>query len=179
MKESYHHGDLRAALLEAGLDHLNRHDAETLSLRALARSVGVSATAVYRHFPDKTALVAALAREGLARLADAQKKAAAECRPSESAFAATGRAYVRFALENPALFRLTFASAPVESADEPTEAARMLRENAARRLPDGASAGHVEAEALRAWALVHGIAMLMLDGQIAADPDLVEALIPA
>ena len=61
---TYHHGDLRSALIQAGLTVLAGSDAEHLSLRELARSVGVSPTAVYRHFPDKNALLAALAESG-------------------------------------------------------------------------------------------------------------------
>ena len=71
-KKAYHHGDLRSALVEAGLRLLEARTADDLSLREVARAVGVSATAVYRHFPDKGALMAALAGEGLARLAEAQ-----------------------------------------------------------------------------------------------------------
>ena len=57
--ERYHHGDLRKALIKKGLERLRKGAAETLSLREIARSVGVSATAVYRHFPDKAALLSA------------------------------------------------------------------------------------------------------------------------
>ena len=66
-KKTYHHGDLHAALIEAGLKLLGEREADTLGLREVARAVGVSATAVYRHFPDKGALLSAMAREGLAR----------------------------------------------------------------------------------------------------------------
>jgi AcrR family transcriptional regulator len=72
-KRSYHHGDLRQALIEAGLTLLDVRAADALSLREVARAVGVSATAVYRHFPDKGALLDALAAEGLRKLADAQR----------------------------------------------------------------------------------------------------------
>lgn len=71
----YHHGDLRAALVAEGLLLIEEQDADDLSLRELARRVGVSATAVYRHFPDKAALMAALAGEALTRLAAAQRAA--------------------------------------------------------------------------------------------------------
>jgi AcrR family transcriptional regulator len=164
---------LRSALVEAGLALLAARDVEGLSLREVARSVGVSATAVYRHFPDKTALMAALARAGLDRMATAQAAASAAAGGGEAGFAATGRAYVGFALANPALFRLIFTtSALAHSAGEP-EAMRMLRANSAAMLPEGAGAAAVEAGALRAWALVHGLAMLMLDGQVPADEGLV------
>src|SRR6476469_1040818 len=97
-EKTYHHGDLRRALIDAGLELLESRDAEALSLREVARSVGVSATAVYRHFPDKNALLDALAAEGLGRLAAAQHKAADASGGGEAGFAATGAAYVRFAL---------------------------------------------------------------------------------
>ncbi len=134
-KKPYHHGDLRAALVAEGLRLLEGSDSDSLSLREIARNAGVSATSVYRHFPDKQALLAALAQEGLARLATAQREAAAQAGGGAHGFAATGRAYVRFALANPALFRLIFASAaqhglPVTGPDEP-DAMAFLRENAA------------------------------------------------
>ena len=72
-ERAYHHGDLRTALIDAGLAALEAADADAVSLRELARKVGVSATAVYRHFPDKKALLAALAAEGIARLGSAQR----------------------------------------------------------------------------------------------------------
>ena len=73
--KTYHHGDLRAALIEAGMALLAEREADTLGLREVARAVGVSATAVYRHFPDKGALLGAMAREGLQRLGAAQAEA--------------------------------------------------------------------------------------------------------
>src|SRR5262245_43965010 len=173
-KKPYHHGDLRAALIVEALSQLENRDVDSLSLREVARSVGVSATSVYRHFPDKDALLTAVAREGLDRLAAAQREAAANESGGKAAFAATGRAYVRFALANPALFRLVFASPALAHEDKTglggeDEAMRMLRRNVAelehRTLDDPETA----VAAARAWALVHGLAMLMLDGQIAVD----------
>ncbi|HTV34055.1 MAG TPA: TetR/AcrR family transcriptional regulator [Methylocella sp.] len=180
-KKPYHHGDLRAALIAEGLRLLAQRDAESLSLRELARSVGVSATSVYRHFPDKEALMTALALEGLARLGAAQR-AAAEAEAAgggEASFAATGRAYVRFALANPALFRLIFASpalAPLKAAGTlVSEAGRLLQANAAAATAkDG---GEADVRAIQAWALVHGLAMLMLDGQLPEDDELIEKAI--
>lgn len=176
MEKRYHHGDLRAALLEVGLRLLAERDVEGVSLREMAREVGVSATSVYRHFPDKAALMRALAREGLDRLAGAQRDAASGKEGSAS-FAATGRAYVRFALANPALFRLIFTSSAQLQATGEVEALRMLRVNAAEALPSGAGSSQAEASAVRAWSLVHGLAMLMLDGQLPAEDQLIDALI--
>ena len=101
-KKPYHHGDLRAALIAEGLALLAIQAADSLSLRELARRVGVSAPSVYRHFPDKEALMTALAEEGLKQLAAAQHEAATQAGGGKAGFAATGRAYVRFALDHPA-----------------------------------------------------------------------------
>ena len=176
MGKRYHHGDLRAALIEVGLRLLAERDVEGVSLREMAREVGVSATSVYRHFPDKAALMQALAREGLDRLAVAQQEAASG-KEGTASFAATGRAYVRFALANPAIFRLIFTSSAQLQATGEIEALRMLRANAAAASPGDADPDQAENGALRAWSLVHGLAMLMLDGQLPADDRLIDALI--
>ena len=158
-------------------------DAESFSLREVARNTGVSATSVYRHFPDKEALMTALAHEGLAQLGAAQRAAAEQAGSGLEAFAATGRTYVRFALANPALFRLIFASPALDDAqhDDLDEANPMtfLRRNAAAAgnasLDDPATSLRVT----RDWSLVHGLAMLMLDGQIPANDALIDRVITA
>ncbi len=184
MKSGYHHGDLRTALLDAGLKLLAERAADDLSLREMAREVGVSATAVYRHFPDKGALMAALAREGLARLAAAQHEAAEAAGGGSAGFGATGRAYVRFAVANPALFRLIFSSpAPADllqrRPEDSADAIAFLKANAAARAPSGAGSRVVEAVALQAWSVAHGLAMLMLDGQIPVDDALIDRVLGA
>lgn len=176
MRKRYHHGDLRVSLIEVGLRLLAERDVEGVSLREMARDVGVSATSVYRHFPDKAALMQALAREGLHRLAIAQTEAAIG-KEGAASFAATGRAYVRFALANPAIFRLIFTSSAHLQATGEIEALRMLRANAAAASSGDAGPDQAENHALRAWSLVHGLAMLMLDGQLPADDGLIDALI--
>jgi AcrR family transcriptional regulator len=176
MEKRYHHGDLRAALIEVGLRLLAERDVEGVSLREMAREVGVSATSVYRHFPDKAALMRALAREGLDRLATAQRDASSG-KEGAASFAATGRAYVRFALANPAIFRLIFTSSAQLQATGGVEALRMLRANAAAVSLGDAGPDQSENGALRAWSLVHGLAMLMLDGQLPADDQLIDKLI--
>ena len=108
----YHHGDLREALLAAGLELLKSGSVETLSLREVARRVGVSATAVYRHFPDKAALVKELCARGAVELADAQAKAMIAAGGGRQGFIATGGAYIRYALANPVLFRIMMANMP-------------------------------------------------------------------
>lgn len=175
-KKPYHHGDLRKSLIVEGLRLLAERDAESLSLREVARAAGVSATSVYRHFPDKEALMTALALEGLARLGTAQREAAEAVGGGEAGFTETGRAYVRFALANPALFRLIFASpilAPAKVAGGiDSEAHTLLHANAAKIAAK--AGGEADVRAVQAWALVHGLAMLMLDGQIPVDDALID-----
>ncbi|WP_232476307.1 TetR/AcrR family transcriptional regulator [Flavisphingomonas formosensis] len=176
----YHHGDLKAALVDAGLGLLAERRVEDVSLREVARRVGVSATAVYRHFPDKASLMRALAEEGLARLARAQHEAADAAGGGSAGFAATGRAYVRFALANPALFRMIFASPPLTASEESgkeVEAMAFLRANAAAAVNDDPHSRAAWIRAVRAWSQVHGLAMLMLDGQIAPSDALIEEVI--
>jgi AcrR family transcriptional regulator len=177
-EKRYHHGDLRSALVAEGLRLLAQRDVESLSLREIARGVGVSATSVYRHFPDKEALLTALALQGLAELGAAQRVAAEAAGGGEAGFAATGRAYVRFALANPALFRLIFASPALHSARagaRESEARALLQANAAVAAAVGA--GEAAVLSVRAWAMVHGLAMLMLDGLIPADDALIDKAI--
>ena len=178
-KRGYHHGDLRSALVFEGLRLLAAQDADTLSLREVARAVGVSATSVYRHFPDKTALLTALAAQGLAQLGAEQTAAAEAAGGGEAGFLATGRAYVRFARANPALFRLIFATPILNAAQDvdpaESDANRILQANAV----DAAARDGTEARihALRSWGLVHGIAMLALDGQIEIDDAMIDRVI--
>ncbi|HKR88674.1 MAG TPA: TetR/AcrR family transcriptional regulator [Phenylobacterium sp.] len=182
-KAAYHHGDLRAAAIRTGLQLLEERGADEVSLREIARRAGVSATALYRHFPDKDALLAALADEGLALLGAEQRAAGDAAGGGIDGFNATGRAYVRFALAHPALFRLIFSkgtkpSAP-EWSDKNDEAMRLLMKNASELAPPEAGEAAAKVFALRAWALVHGLSVLLLDGQISEDLEVIDAVIDA
>jgi AcrR family transcriptional regulator len=107
---TYHHGDLRAALLIAAAAEIERIGYENLSLRELAASLGVSRSAPYRHFVDRRALLAALAAEGFDELAAIYRKAIGTGKTPRTRLASSGRAYLAFAAERPQLFRLMFAS---------------------------------------------------------------------
>jgi AcrR family transcriptional regulator len=179
--KAYHHGDLRAAAVKEGLRLLRDREAEELSLREIARNVGVSATALYRHFPDKASLLEALAEEGYAQLAQEQGAAAlaggGEGKPA--GFAAVGQAYVRFAMANQGLFRLIFSAKsanahPLHDAPEGT-AASILHRGITELMGERAPAEARFAVMLRAWSLVHGLAMLILDEQV--DRAVAEAMI--
>ena len=176
-ESAYHHGALREALIAAGLAALEGSGSYDLSLRELARDVGVSPAAVYRHFPNKDALLAALGREGLERLGAAQRVAYEAAGGGSAGFIETGRAYVRFALAHPALFRLTFAHCDPDylPADKTDPASRLLRDATVELT--GGEGSAAERLALQSWAIAHGIAMLMLDRRLPPDDALIERLI--
>lgn len=176
----YHHGDLREALIGAGVDLLKSGSVETLSLREVARRVGVSATAVYRHFPDKAALVKELCTRGALELADAQLRAMNAAGGGKKGFIATGGAYIRYALANPAMFRLMMANMPPGgffSADfsDDQVGVQLLRKNILSLVPESAGEEGVLFGMLMSWAQVHGLAMLMLEGQIPVSEEIIRA----
>lgn len=135
-------------------------------MRAVARRAGVSATAPYRHYPDKEALLAAVAARGFDGLRGALR-AADEAAPAGQALVAQAVAYVRYALENPALFRLMFGpkrlGAHPELAAAGEAAYAVLAARVAAEAPADADR---DARALGCWSLVHGLASLFLDGRI-------------
>jgi AcrR family transcriptional regulator len=175
-ESAYHHGSLRDALIAAGMAALEGAGGLDISLRELARTVGVSPAAVYRHFPNKDALLGALARDGLVMLGSAQRAAYDAAGGGARGFVETGRAYVRFALAHPALFRLVFAHG--DPAPDKSDPASQLLHDATVELT-GADGPDAERLALQAWSLGHGIAMLMLDKRLKADDALIDRLIDA
>jgi AcrR family transcriptional regulator len=163
----YHHGDLRAACVRAAMDLLEEGGQTALSLRAVARRVGVSPAAPYRHYADREALVSAVAAVGYRELAE--RLAAAHPSPSTpEQLAGVAIAYVQFALERPALFRIMFGE-PCDRNDEERAAATAavslyVRHIVERTFPQA----DAEALATAMWALVHGLAFLHLDGKLDA-----------
>jgi AcrR family transcriptional regulator len=150
---TYHHGDLPAALLRAAGTTLEKRGPGALSLRETARRAGVSHNAPYRHFPDREALLAALAAEGFAMLGERLRG-----QPGRE----MGEAYVRFALEQPQRFRLMFGGV-LPMAKYP--ALRTAAEGAHRALVEAfKELPRPELAAAAAWSLVHGLSHLLLDG---------------
>jgi len=177
--ERYHHGDLRSALIAEGLKRLKDGPAEALSLREVARNVGVSATAVYRHFPDKAALLGALGAVGDEMLAEAFGTAMSKEKPGRAAFNAMGRAYVRFALANPSLFRLMMSPDSGKAHEQKSRARAMLVDGLDDLSEHKLSAAQQDIRRLRAWSIVHGLAMLMLDGLAPHDERIIDAVVDA
>ena len=167
-RRGYHHGDLRAVLLEAGEAELAERGVEGFSLRRVAKRAGVSHAAPAHHFRDANGLLTALAAEGFRRFVDKQKaRQQVADRDSMAQLVAAGMGYVDFALAHPALFRLMFSSdRPDRDAEEFQVAAsvayRKLVEDVARLC--GAAPGQPEplpSEVMRTWAIAHGFADLM------------------
>lgn len=103
---AYHHGDLKRALVEESVALLESEGADALTVAAVGRRIGVSSAAPYRHFEDRRALLRAVAHEGNRRLNEALGDAARTCADPTEAFRQAGIAYVRWAAEHPALYRL-------------------------------------------------------------------------
>ncbi len=160
----YHHGNLRQALLEAALVILEQQGEAGLGLRDLARAVGVSPAAPYRHFDSRAALLEALAVTGFQRFV-ARMEAVAASQPDDP-MAAMGKTYVVFALQNANLFRLMFSPQLKKDSRPGLRIAADAAFDTLRHLVGGdLDKGRIRA--LAAWAKVHGLAVLLLDGQIA------------
>ncbi|MBN2170067.1 MAG: TetR/AcrR family transcriptional regulator [Candidatus Krumholzibacteriota bacterium] len=176
-KQGYHHGNLRASLLEAANRFLERGGVAAVTLRALSDSVGVSRSAPYRHFAGKGALLAAIAEDGFRQLRDRLR--ATVGRDESACLEALERmalAYVDFAVSNPARFRLMFGGQGL-----PVPAPPSLRREARAALGEVIAAieacqrlGLLQAGssldlANACWATVHGLATLLIDEQLLAD----------
>lgn len=193
-RTAYHHGDLPASLKREALALIGRHGVDGFSLRRAAQALRVSPSAVYRHYADKAALLAALAEDGFVELAaaftaaaDAAAPPAPGRRPRAAAaarFVAIGRAYVGFALAQPALFAVMFG--PHGAGNPAVHGAVRARTRSPYQLLEDAldalvaarlcpPARRVEAAVL-AWSSIHGLASLLASGALAATPAAVDAM---
>jgi AcrR family transcriptional regulator len=173
-KNTYHHGDLRQALIGGAIALIAEQDVSSLSLREVARRVGVSHTAPYRHFQDKEALLAAVAEEGFIGLTEAMNSGIQQA-PDDplKRLEATGVAYVQFAIAHPSHYRVMFSSYRGEQAEHPERARAGWQafQVLLNVIESGQMAGVVRAgETMRlawvAWSTVHGLAMLLIDGRL-------------
>ncbi|MFT0762933.1 TetR/AcrR family transcriptional regulator [Actinomyces sp. F1_1611] len=170
-EKTYHHGDLRAALLTAAVELLEL--GEPFSMRAVARRAGVSQTAPYRHFADRAALDNAVAAAGFDDLTSELSAALAtmpEGADLEEVLSQLGVAYVMFALNRPAEFRIMFGN----ECDE-ADAERVLAAQKLHALLENVLAGEVPPDqvpdaSLALWGMAHGLAFLHLDGKLRPSP---------
>jgi len=178
----YHHGNLRRALLDEALATIRAEGVDGLTLREIGARVGVSRTALYRHFADKRALLAAVATEGFRTLRQQLITAWEDGGRGRAAFDSMGVAYVRFAVANPSHYRVMFGGFVDPKACEPELAAeaagafQALVDALATLQHDAIVRGDDTVQMARfVWAVVHGVAMLGIDGQL-PEPGAVDEL---
>jgi AcrR family transcriptional regulator len=179
--DRYHHGDLRRALLQAAVRTIQRHGVDGLTLRGVGNTLGVSRTALYRHFTDKAALLAAVADEGFRMLREQLAQAWEDGGEGLRGFEAMGTAYVQFAVAHPSHYRVMFG-ADISGAEHAqleegagafqvlVAALAALQEQKLARRDD------TRQMALYVWATVHGVAMLAIDGRLGRDVTAIDAL---
>lgn len=160
---SYHHGDLRRALLEAAERLLGREGASALSLRAVAREAGVSSAAPYHHFKDKNELLTAVARLGFDQLGEAMRKASEHLDNPKQRLNAVGVAYVCFARENTALYQLMYDGAREREfrADAPqneNSALSVVMDAIRANAPADANPLDIQLAQIAGWCAAHGLA---------------------
>lgn len=173
-KKQYHHGDLRTQLLKTAARIVAKEGVDKVTMRTISQRIGVSRTAPYRHFPDKTAILSAVAEDGFKRLKD-HLRATMEGENIDALehLEKLSLAYVDFAVNNPAYYKLMFGkeittqtpSAELQTAarvafDELIAAIEACRSEGLIKCDDSLSLANVT------WATVHGLSTLIIDGQI-------------
>lgn len=173
-KKNYHHGDLKNSLVLAGLDLLKQVGVSGISLRAVAKSIGVSHTAPYRHFESKIDLLAAMAQKGFELLTQ-KSEAAIESEPDNprEQLIVASEAYVEMAVDNPKLMHLMFGGvvSPAEYSESYYEVAQNSFRSLMRIIDNGQKQNLYREKpiadmAVIVWSLVHGLAMLISAGQL-------------
>ena len=178
--DRYHHGDLRRALLREAVRTIQTQGPGALTLRGVGDRLGVSRTAMYRHFADKQALLEEVATDGFRMLRSALLEAWTAAGQGRAGLDAMGLAYVRFALAHPSHYRVMFGGLrerrekryQPDGGDESTDAFRVLLD----AIVAEQGAGRVRGDepmplALYIWSVVHGVAMLALDGMLPPEMD--------
>jgi AcrR family transcriptional regulator len=173
-KQAYHHGNLREALLETAASIINEDGVRVVTMRSLSERLGVSRSAAYRHFEGKDDLLACVARDGFRRLCEALRKARHEKdheRSITERFHEMGRAYLQFAVNHSAHYRLMFGqrswndttpeSLEAAGAQAYDELVQIIRNG---QKSDVFRSGSTDDLALAVWSHVHGMASLIIDG---------------
>jgi AcrR family transcriptional regulator len=173
-KTSYHHGDLKNALIQAGIEILSKEGVNAMSLRKVARRAGVSHAAPYAHFADKQALVAAISTEGYRKLYDKVYNAAQNHRGDPLRQLVEGAwAYVEFALNDSEHFRITLSGVVEKEKEYPAyveisqKGFRLVVQLVEACQKAGVlNEGPPDLMAASVWGLVHGFVSLILENQI-------------
>src|SRR5215475_14602907 len=169
----YHHGDLRRALLDEALRTIQTDGVEHLTLRTVGERLGVSRSALYRHFADKQSLLATVGKEGFRKLRQTIAEAWEQNGRGRAGFQAMGKAYIQFAVAHPSHYRVMFGGF-IESAakdDHFVAEAKAAFQVLVDALIEQQNAGGIRRDdavqmARFVWAVVHGTAMLIIDAQV-------------
>lgn len=184
IKNAYHHGNLRAALIQGALKLMEK-EGEAFSLRDLAKRVGVSAPALYSHFADKDALLVAVAICGFDKLKEELEAAISKTVDPAEKFLAMGQAYVKFGRDCPALYDLMFSGSELPAKrfkfPELKEAGNRSFQALTVMLGDMQKSGymrpgHVDLDGFTIWAHVHGLTSLIISGRVECMSDHVEGM---
>ena len=173
-KKSYHHGDLKNAMIKAGADILSREGVSALTLRKVAQKAGVSHAAPYAHFTDKQALIAAISTEGYKKLYEQIAQVAEQYRSDPlRRFVEASWAYVQFALDEPDHFKVTLSGMIEKEQDYPAfvETAKQTFSLVVEIVAQCQQAGILrkgapDLTAVSVWALIHGFVTLLLENQV-------------
>lgn len=193
--DRYHHGDLRRALLQAAVRTIGSHGVEALTLRGVGGTLGVSRTALYRHFTDKAALLAAVAAEGFRMLRTALNESWERGGRTLRGFEAMGAAYVQFAVAHPSHYRVMFGADIFTAEHHAMFGADIFTAEHTDLAQEGAGAFQVLVDAivelqrqqlarrddprqmaLFVWAATHGVAMLAIDGRLGRETAAIDSL---
>ncbi len=181
-KEAYHHGDLKRALMDAALQWISKEGAERLNLRELARRVGVSHGAPYRHFPSREDLIIELALEGATLFLEHLEggRSAASSKDVREQFTSMGEAYFHFAIDYPYHYRLIFqrefpsdlAGPQIEKLQETMGASFLALVQIVQEMQ---MAGHIRPDdpfliSSFIWSQIHGVVSLIIDGRFHNTP---------
>lgn len=169
--DRYHHGDLRAALVEATRQLIEEKGPDRFSVADACRAAGVSTAAPYRHFSDKDEMLSAAAQDAMLRLAGDERRASeGHATGSDEAIAAIGGAYVRFAMREPGMFQTMFGLAGrsnqrPEMLEAGMDCYGVLLNQIAARMPSGTSHDELKLRGFPLWTFVHGLSYLMLENK--------------
>ncbi len=173
-QNTYHHGNLRQALLDAAVTAIRDNGPENLSLRALARSVGVSQTAPYRHFTDKNDLLVELAQQTFTEITRATERAINPADSCQQRMLSAGDAFLRYAAANPEKYKLVFGNSIEHPENYPhlVETGQRCFAVMLTLIDDGIRAGEfIQADAMLlanvCWSGIHGFSSLWIDGLFA------------
>lgn len=176
-RKTYHHGDLKPALVEAGLAELEEKGLAALSLRSIATRVGVSHTAPRNHFNGLRGLLTAMAAEGFRRHAHAMRHGVEGYPHGKVRLRAACNGYVNFALDHPELFKLMFSSTMCDADDPEFKRAAWSSYDVLRGVAHGLDWDKANAPGApwrtewMLWSMVHGYAMLLIEHQIRRNDD--------